>query len=110
MKKIYLACPYSHPDPSERERRVAIVNKKAAELMEQGNLVFSPLSHSVPISEYCKVHSTNHDFWIQQDLWILEVCNEMNILCLDGWQQSRGIEIEKTLAVKLNIPIKLIFL
>ena len=94
MRKIYLACPYANPDPEIRKWRTKQADIKAAVLMEQGNLVFSPLSHSVPISEHCKVHQCDHDFWLRQDLWVLDICDEMHILCLPGWDESKGIGIE----------------
>jgi nucleoside 2-deoxyribosyltransferase len=106
--KIYLAAPYAHPDPVTREMRVELVNRKAARLMEEGNLVFSPLSHSHPISKWCRIDSCSHNFWLKQDLWILEICDEMHIYCLEGWESSKGIAIEKAYAQKLNIPVKLI--
>jgi len=94
MKRIYLACPYSHPEVHVRLWRVAQADKKAAELMSAGNLVFSPLSHSHPISHWCEVDPCDHDFWLRQDLWILDICDEMHILCLPGWGKSRGIKVE----------------
>lgn len=107
MKKIYLACPYSHPDPKERERRVELVDQKAAELMMAGHLVFSPLSHSHPISKHCSVDPCDHDFWLKQDLWILDICDEFHILCLEGWDKSKGIAIEQERAAKLGLAIVL---
>jgi len=94
MKRIYLACPYAHPEVRVRLWRVAQADKKAAELMSAGNLVFSPLSHSHPISHWCEVDPCDHDFWLRQDLWILDICDEMHILCLPGWDESKGIEVE----------------
>ena len=105
MKKIYLACPYSHPDLHVRLWRVNQVNRKAAELMMHGNLVFSPLSHSHPISNYCTVDPCDHDFWLRQDLWILDICDEMHILCLPGWDESKGIKTEIEHAQKLVLRI-----
>ena len=104
MRKIYLACPYSHPEKEVREWRVKQADKKAAELMEAGNLVFSPLSHSHPISNHCKVDPTDHDFWLRQDLWILDICDEFHILCLPGWDVSKGIDIEYTRSIDNNMP------
>lgn len=104
-KKIYLAAPYSHKDPLVRERRVTKVNKKAAELMMDGHLVFSPLSHSHPISFFCAVDPCDNDFWLRQDLWILAICDEMHILCLGGWYESKGIQTEVRFAIKHGIPI-----
>ena len=105
MKKIYLACPYSHPSVAMRKLRVRMVDQKAAELMELGNLVFSPLSHSHPISNHCKVDPTDHDFWLRQDLWILDICDEMHILCLPGWDESKGIKAEIEYAESKGIGI-----
>ena len=108
MIKVYLACPYSHGSKYIRENRVSHVNKKAAELMMQGYLVFSPLSHSHPISKHCDIDPCDHDFWLQQDLWILDICDEFHILCLDGWAESKGIQTEKEYAEKLGKPIRYI--
>lgn len=110
MKKIYLAAPYSHKDPAVRAMRIEIVNIKAANLMMQGHLVFSPLSHSHPISAHCDVDPYDHDFWLRQDLWVLEICDEMQILCLDGWESSKGIKTETEFAKKLGIPVKLVLM
>ena len=107
MNKIYLACPYSHPKIRTRLWRVAQADKKAAELMEAGNLVFSPLSHSHPISNNCTVDPTDHDFWLRQDLWILDICDEMYILCLPGWAESKGIDTEIEHAQSKGIKITL---
>ena len=108
MKKVYLACPYSHKDPNVRKQRVKAVNKKAAELMMAGHLVFSPLSHSHPISKHCTVDPCDHDFWLRQDLWILKFCDEMQILCLDGWDESSGIRTEIEYAKTLGIDVRMI--
>ncbi len=108
MKKIYLAAPYSHKDPAVRSARVFLVDKKAAELMMAGNLVFSPLSHSHPISKHCDVDPCDNDFWLRQDLWILAFCDEMQILCLDGWQESKGIKTEIDFAEKLGIAVRMV--
>ena len=105
MIKVYLACPYSHPDPEVRKNRVRQVNKFAALLMMQGYLVFSPLSHSHPISKYCDVDPCDHEFWLKQDLWILDVCDEFHILCLKGWHDSHGIEVELKRAEKNGMEI-----
>ena len=45
--KIYLASPYSHHNASVRKLRFETVCMAAAELMEQGDIVFSPISHNI---------------------------------------------------------------
>jgi len=105
MKKIYLAAPYSHKDPEVRAIRVEIVNIKAANLMMAGHLVFSPLSHSHPISAHCDVDPCDNDFWLKQDLWILEICDEIHVLKLKGWEKSQGIKTEIEFANKHGIVV-----
>ena len=107
MNRIYLASPYSNKDPKIRESRVEAVNKKAAELMEAGNLVFSPLSHSHPISKYTKIDPCDNEFWLRQDLWILQHCDEFHILCLDGWKKSDGVEDEWKKASEKGLKVVL---
>jgi len=100
--RIYLACPYSHPEQAVIEQRVETCNMVAARLMEQGFIVFSPVSHSHPISIHAKVDPCNHDFWLNQDLPFLEFCDELCILMLDGWEQSKGIKLEIERAQELK--------
>ena len=67
--------------------------------------VFSPLSHSHRISKYCAVDPCDHEFWLKQDLWILDVCDEFHILCLKGWHDSHGIEVELKRAKEKGLKI-----
>jgi hypothetical protein len=103
MKKIYLAVPYS-VDPNHG---YLLANNKAAELMLQGNVVFSPISHSHPIARQCKL-PLDHDFWIQQDLPFIEWCDEVCVLQLPCWGKSKGIKAEIEYATKIGKPIKYI--
>jgi len=103
--KIYLACPYSHENEKVREKRVEMATKAAAKLMEDGHQVFSPITHTHPISKYTNKHPCDNDFWMVQDLWILVACNEIYVLCLDGWEFSKGVEEEVKVAYRLNKKI-----
>ena len=104
-KKIYLAVPYSHTSDLIREMRVAQVDAKAAELMEAGYLIFSPISHSHPISKYTNKDPQDHAFWLEQDFWILHMCDEVHILCLEGWEGSYGVRAEIEEAEKLGLDV-----
>ena len=94
MKRIYLACPYSHKYYRVRHERFMIANRIAAHLMTQGNLVFSPISHSVPIAKVIPETDTDHDFWLKQDEAFLDWCTHMYIICIDGTYDSYGINWE----------------
>ena len=107
--KIYLACPYSHHVKAVRNDRFRIACRKAAELMQQGHIVFSPISHSHPIADYIENH-TDHNFWMNQDLHFLEWCDELWILDIDdgAWMLSDGVKTEKNFAERLGKPVKMV--
>lgn len=109
MRRIYLACPYSHPDAEVRENRVELANQVAAEIMQDGYIVFSPLSHSHGIAHYIGNHM-EHDFWLKQCLAFIPWCDELWIMQLPGWKESSGIKMEVEVAGKKNKNIKYISL
>lgn len=102
--KLYLASPYSHKDPEVRLQRFEAANKKAAELMREGHTVFSPLSHSHPISLHMD-NCLDHDFWLKQDMAFLEWCDAIYLLCTDGWLESKGIAVELEWARRNGRPV-----
>ena len=103
---VYLACPYSHPDPAVRFMRAQQASRAAAELMKAGLAIFSPLSHSHSIAE-CGLQG-DWEFWEPVDRPILTQCERMIVLKLDGWEQSVGVAAEIKIADELDIPIEYI--
>lgn len=101
---IYLACPYSHTDPAMRELRFRAVTAKAAELLNAGHIVFSPITHSHPIAE---AHGLPGDwtFWERFDKAFLKNASMLFVLMLPGWDQSEGVTGEIEVARYLSIPI-----
>lgn len=104
--KIYLAAPYSHIDKRVCEKRFTLVCRKAAELMDRGFVVFSPISHSHPISHFTHADANDSDFWIRQDLPFLKMCDEIWVYQLPGWEKSKGIKQEITRAEQLRKPVR----
>jgi nucleoside 2-deoxyribosyltransferase len=100
---IYLCSPYTHPDPAVVQRRFDAVCRAAAELIRQGQIVFSPVAHSHPIARYGL--PGNWAFWQRQDLALLAACDELVVLKLDGWQHSRGVQAEIAAAKALGKPV-----
>jgi hypothetical protein len=106
--KIYLACPYSHPNPEVREERFEIANRVAAELMRQGHVVFSPISHSHPVAKYLPLELLmDHEFWMKQDLpMLLEWADALYVYPYDAAAVSRGVAREVKEAEAAGIPIE----
>ena len=101
---IYLATPYSHPDPAVREKRFKAVNRVAAQLMGQGKFVYSPISHTHPIALAGDLPK-GWDFWDKYCRVMLERCTAMVVLMQEGWKESVGVTNEIKIAKELGIPI-----
>lgn len=102
---IYLAAPYSHPDPLKRELRYQLVTDYAAALMRHGHEVFSPITHSHPIA--CRGGlPVEWYFWRSMNRAILAVCDRVVVLKLDGWQQSKGVHAEIKIAQEYGLPVE----
>lgn len=113
---IYLASPYT-PLPlagytalpeelSElKEERFQLVCKKAAQLMENGHLVFCPIAHSHPIEKYGMDEVHSGEFWLEQDYAVLKCVDEVWVLMLPGYDKSKGIAAEMQFADSMGIPV-----
>lgn len=102
---IYLASPYSHPDPAIREQRYEQACEAAAALMRQGWTVFSPIAHSHNLVKYGL--PSDWSFWKRMDSEFIQHCKMLVILALPGWDESEGVQCETKLAQELNIPIRI---
>ena len=101
---IYLASVYSHPDPTVREARFQAACCAAAELIRAGHTVFSPVAHSHPLTAFGL--PTDWQFWERQDRELLECCDELVVLTLNGWWESRGVQAEIRIAQELGKPVR----
>jgi nucleoside 2-deoxyribosyltransferase len=93
MRVIYLASPYSHADERIKESRHKQVCLAAARLIAQGAVVFSPVAYSHPIASYSEAPG-DWVTWEKQCLALLDRCDLMLVLMLDGWRESTGIRAE----------------
>lgn len=106
MSLIYLASPYTHSDPETVDLRYRVACAAAAILMEEGHTVFSPIAHSHAIADHLPdALRFNHDHWLRQDFAILEHCDELHVLPLPGWRDSRGVSTEIHFANARQIPV-----
>ena len=101
---IYLASPYSHPDPAIREQRYHAACRATAALLRIGHTVFSPIVHSHPLASLGL--PTDWKFWARFDRDHLERCDEVWVLTLDGWRESVGVREEIRIARQLGRPVR----
>lgn len=106
MEKIYLAIPYTaFPEESFR-----IANEISGKLMKEGLLVFSPISHSHPISSQEGVPGS-WSFWEKFDRSFIEWSDKVYIVVIGEKgekmiENSVGVQGEIKIAKELEKPIE----
>jgi hypothetical protein len=107
---IYLACPYTDPDPAVRQSRFEIATAVAADFIRQGRVVYSPITMTHPIDMVLAgaANTLGSDYWVAFDEAFMDMCSEMVVIQLDGWQQSNGIKREITYFKERRKPIRYI--
>lgn len=102
---IYLAGPYSHPDPAVRESRYDALTEVYASICRQGLVCYSPITHSHVAAER---HGLPLDaaYWSRVNQSFMLACRELWILELDGWDTSLGVAMETKWAKEMRLPIK----
>lgn len=104
---IYLASPYSHPDPAVRQQRFETVCHTAAYLMQAGHFIFSPIAHTHPICLAGEL-PPGFEYWQALDKLMLGLCSEMWVVRMDGWEQSVGVKAEMEYMNRLGKPVRFV--
>ena len=103
---IYLASPYTRPDPAGRQWRFEAASRATARMIREGMFVFSPVVHSHPLTRHRL--PGDWDFWQRYDRAHLVRCNEFMVLALDGWRESKGVQAEMAIATELSMPVRMV--
>ena len=105
---LYLAAPYSHPDPAVRAARADLASQCAAWLTARGHRVISPLSmgHAMTLAaRQIRVElPTDFYHWRHVCLRMLEGCEGLAVLLLAGVRESAGVAAELARARALGMP------
>ena len=104
---LYLTSPFSHPEPSVRQYRYQKACRATAKLIAAGIPVFSPLCNSVPAVELGGLEA-EHSTFMAVDIPILQRSDEILVLALDGWTESKGVKQEMFEALSLRKPVTVI--
>ena len=101
---MYLASPYSHPDPFVRETRYLWAMKELTHALKMGIHVYSPIVHC---HELAKIADLPRDakFWELYNFTMLAAAEQLWVLMIPGWQESKGIagEIEEAKRVGIQV-------
>lgn len=101
---VYLAMPYSHPDPEVRELRYRAACAIAAVMTERGDLVFSPVAHGHGIAMSGRL-PVSWEYWQRLDRRMLASCDMLAVACVAGWRASHGVRAEVAAAREMGLPV-----
>jgi hypothetical protein len=104
---IYLASPYSHPDPAIVELRFRQAARFTADRIRAGYAIYSPIVHCHQLAQTYDL-PTDFAFWQTYNEALLRQSLALWVLMLDGWQTSRGVTGERDFALRHNIRIEYI--
>ena len=102
---IFLASPYSDPDPCVIEARYKEVCCIAGALMERGFVVFSPVAHCHPISIRSHL-SSSPKYWGKFDAEFIGACEKVVVVMLPGWEHSLDVAGQIAIAQRLSKPVE----
>lgn len=89
---IYLASPYTHPNPLVQEIRAQQAAAAAAALKRMGLHIFAPIPHGHALAKYGL--PGDYAFWKAFSRNMLSRCDAMLVLMIDGYDTSAGIKDE----------------
>lgn len=105
MKVIYLAQPYTHPDPLIREQRYHKALTVEANILRRGGVcVINPIGMCHELSKTHKL-PTGYEYWQERDRTLIERSDETWVLMMDGWRESVGVTDEINYTRELGKPI-----
>jgi hypothetical protein len=94
---IYVASVYSldaksnnFKDAMTRQFRYEYTMKRVAQLLKQGEHAYSPIVHG---HEMGKVFNfpKSYQFWQDNDRHMIDLCDKVVVLKMEGWQRSEGV-------------------
>lgn len=89
---VYLAAPYSDPDPAVVETRMRMFLEVDAVLLREGKFTVSPLAKHFGLL-VSKLPS-DWAFWQHYSRAMIDQCGAMVVIKIDGWQESVGVQEE----------------
>ncbi len=104
MSFIYLASPYSAPDPALMHDRYMKALQATCAYIKVGKVIFSPIVHC---HDMAIQHNMPKDvnFWWKYNRAMLSEASELWLLTLDDWKKSSGMRKEARFAIEHQIPI-----
>ena len=104
---VYLASPYTHSNKEVEEDNFRKISKVSAELTAEGLITISPITYGHTLLQFTLMPG-DWEFWTSFCLSILDKCDKIVVVKMDGWDKSSGIAGELKYAEEHGIPVEYI--
>lgn len=101
---LYLASPYTHPDPSIRQLRFEEAERALSWMLKQNIWTYSPIVHCHQMALRNNL-PTNYEFWHEYNCAMIRASEGLAILQIEGWELSKGMKAEVDYAEELRLSI-----
>jgi hypothetical protein len=101
----YLASPY-RAFPGGLDAAYDLAVAAAAELIDRGLEVYSPIAHSHHIARNVRAAGANSDFWLERHKPFLSAACGLLVLKAPGWDRSSGIRFEIAFTERAGKPVR----
>ena len=101
---IFISAPYTHENVEVVEKRVEIIEKYVAECALSEIIALSPVLYYHNIVKKYELPKT-YTYWEHICISMLQKCDMLFVLTMDGWDTSVGVKSELEVARRLNISI-----
>uniref|UniRef100_A0A6M3LE83 DUF1937 domain-containing protein n=1 Tax=viral metagenome TaxID=1070528 RepID=A0A6M3LE83_9ZZZZ len=101
----YLGAPYRHDNDEIRCFRAHLINIVAGNLVKQGRIIYSPITHNHPLAELFDLPK-DWEFWRKYDEAFISTSKSLLIVTLPGWLDSEGLAVEAEIAEELGIQVE----
>jgi len=102
---VYIASPYTHASSEVMQARFEAAEAYVAQQLRLGRHVYSPIVHCHALASKYTL-PTDAEYWRAYNYAMLAKAMVLEILMLDGWQESVGVKGEQEYAVFCNIPVQ----
>ena len=102
---IYVASPYYHDNHYIMEERWEITSKACYIMLQAGFHIISPIMHWHPTKKLGLQYGQVDDKLVALNVKLLNCCNEIVVLTLNGWKESLGVTAEIEYARTNNINL-----
>jgi len=103
MSFIYLASPYSTQDYAILVERFRAAEATVAFYLQRGITLYSPIVAHHALAKRFNLPK-DADWWMEHNKAMLERAESLYVLMIPGWQQSKGVTLEREFALDHRIP------